>query len=222
MNTYERSGAGPRWLFLHGNGCDSSDWQAVWRHLPADWHLAAMDFRGHGASPVPREGVTLPDLAEDAAGLLERLGGKWVVVGHSLGGMVALHLAERWPAHVAGLVLLEGWTRLGCGRALTERFFGELPAATRDAIRAKSEATFSRWPAGLFETYWASVQAADAGHFLAATELPILEVYGDQGKAPLPGAVLGVPECPTPATTCRWRRRRQSPLPAGSGGEATS
>jgi pimeloyl-ACP methyl ester carboxylesterase len=110
--------------------------------------------------------------------------------------MVAMQVAALFPRHVAGLVLIEGWTNLRCARQLSDNFYGGLGEQQRKAIRRKSKETFARWPAGLWEPYWDSVEAADASNFLSSTDLPIIEVYGDHGHPPLPREALGVPDHP--------------------------
>lgn len=199
---HEREGCAPCWLFLHGNGCDSSDWWDVWRHLPDSWRLVALDFRGHGDSLVPRVSVTFNDLADDVGCLLSQLSGRWHIAGHSLGGMVALRVAEQYPQYVAGLVLVEGWTNLRCAKQLANNFYGTLDDTQRAVIQRKSEATFARWPSGFWEDYWASVEAADATDFLLKADLPIIELHGDHGEPPLSRDKLGIPDRPN--IQMRW------------------
>ena len=99
-------------LLLHGTGCDSADWEFTIRELPRDVRVVTLDFRGHGQSDVPTEAFELSDLADDVLLLVEHFQLRGVVlVGHSLGGMVAMEVARR-SVPVAGLVLLEGWTRM--------------------------------------------------------------------------------------------------------------
>jgi pimeloyl-ACP methyl ester carboxylesterase len=65
------------------------------------------DLRGHGASDHP--GIyRLPDMAQDIVGLLDHLGiGKAAVIGHSLRGMVAYHLAANHQERLDVLVLVD-------------------------------------------------------------------------------------------------------------------
>ena len=115
-------------LFLHGTGCDASDWMPVIERLPSAQRCIAPDFRGHGQSAVPTQPFTLADLAGDVLCLADFLGiQELVIVGHSLGGMVAMEVAQ-CSSCVIGLVLLEGWTSLSsAGSAFdTGRFYGSL------------------------------------------------------------------------------------------------
>ena len=95
-------------LFLHGTGCDLTDWASVIERLPGSQRSIALDFRGHGQSSVPTKPFTLANLADDVLHLVHAIEiQEAVLVGHSLGGMVAMEVARR-SSRVIGLVLLEG------------------------------------------------------------------------------------------------------------------
>ena len=178
------SGAGsPTLVFLHGTGCDSADWQEVLDRLPAGMRTVCMDFRGHGGSSVPSSAFTLEDLAGDVIELRRRLDlHAAVLVGHSLGGMVAMAAAARCQ-EIAGLLLLEGWTRLAASAAFTgERFYGRLPPEAVRQIRQKAEATRRRFAAAVWDPFWRSVETFDASPWLARAEIPVLDVYGAMGR----------------------------------------
>ncbi|WP_329008807.1 alpha/beta hydrolase [Micromonospora rifamycinica] len=103
------SGAGPTVLMLHGSGpgtTGSGSWAATAQALGGSWHLVAPDQAGFGRTPVPagsRGGLRL--WTEQAAGLMDALGaGTYAVVGHSMGGAVALALAAARPRQVTRVV----------------------------------------------------------------------------------------------------------------------
>lgn len=98
-------GAGPRAVaLLHGVGGAGALWGPVLPALAA--HRAiAWDMPGYGASAPPPE-MTFPALAEALRALLDARGvGRADLVGHSMGGMVALEFALAHPARVRSLVL---------------------------------------------------------------------------------------------------------------------
>ncbi|HUU22612.1 MAG TPA: alpha/beta hydrolase [Phycisphaerae bacterium] len=197
MACRDAGGAGPAVLLLHGTGCDSSDWAAVLRELPPGVRAVTMDFRGHGRSSIPAAAFELPDLADDVLRLIRELGpARVLLVGHSLGGMVAMEAARRCPA-VAGLVLLEGWTRLSAAGAFDgDRFYGTLPRAAVDRIQRKSEQTRRRFPPALWDHFWHSLERFDGCDYLRTARIPIIEVYGDMGRTDRTEALLGVPDNP--------------------------
>ena len=80
--------------------------------MNGDIDLLAVDLRGRGRSWTQPGPVGLRQHADDVAAVIEQLGGPVVVVGHSMGTYVALLLAERHPAAVRSLVLVDGGTAL--------------------------------------------------------------------------------------------------------------
>ena len=96
-------GAGSPILLLHGFGGAASNWTLVAPELVRFGRVLVPDLPGHGGSsalPAPPE--TLDPFADRVAPLLSEPG---IVVGHSLGCVVALRLAARCPGLVRGLVL---------------------------------------------------------------------------------------------------------------------
>ena len=70
--------------------------------------VVAVDLRGHGRSEAPAAGdYAVESLAADIAAVVDALGlGRFVLVGHSMGGAAALAYADAHPERVAGLVLV--------------------------------------------------------------------------------------------------------------------
>ncbi len=106
-----RYGAARPWvLALHGWGRDHHDFDAVLAGLDA----VALDLPGHGVAPEPPEPWSTHQYAEWVAPVLQDLdGGPWVVVGHSFGARVAVHLAASLgappaPAIGVGALVLTG------------------------------------------------------------------------------------------------------------------
>ncbi|MGI5272802.1 alpha/beta fold hydrolase [Nonomuraea sp. CA-218870] len=97
--------AAPALVLLHGRTADHNDWNGFTQHFAARYHVLVPDLRGHGASDFPGT-YPIPEMAEDVAALLRLHGaGSATVIGHSLGGMVAYHLAMRHPGLVSRLVV---------------------------------------------------------------------------------------------------------------------
>ena len=92
-------GAGdPPLLFLHGWCCDHRHFAPQIEHFARRHRVVALDLRGFGASDQPPGEYAVETFADDAAWLCRELGlRRPVVVGHSLGGAIALALAARHP-----------------------------------------------------------------------------------------------------------------------------
>ena len=185
-------------LFLHGTGCDASDWMPVIERLPSAQRCIAPDFRGHGQSAVPTQPFTLADLAGDVLYLADFLGiQELVIVGHSLGGMVAMEVARR-SSCVVGLVLLEGWTSLSSAGSAFDpgRFYGSLSQTEIAQIRRKSEETRNRFQSEVWHNFWESVKNFDAYTYLQHASIPIYEVFGGMGRNDLTEQKLRIPSNP--------------------------
>lgn len=107
-------GRGPQLLLLHGVGLDRAMWDRCLPALAASHRVTVADLRGHGTSPPAAPGVSLEDLAADAAALLD---GPTHVVGFSLGALVAQQLALGHPHLTASLTLVSSVA----GRSREER-----------------------------------------------------------------------------------------------------
>jgi pimeloyl-ACP methyl ester carboxylesterase len=94
-------------VFLHGGTDSWRSFEPLLPRLPPTIRAIALTQRGHGGSGKPLEGYRYADFAADVRGLLDALRlPAAVIVGHSMGSMVAQRLAADSPERVAGLVLL--------------------------------------------------------------------------------------------------------------------
>jgi len=107
------AGGGDRHLLLvHGfTGAKEDFGEVIDRLGDAGWHTVAPDLRGHGGStqPVSEDAYSLERFADDVWALADALGGQepFVLLGHSMGGMIAQVAAARRPERLRALVLMD-------------------------------------------------------------------------------------------------------------------
>ena len=121
----------PPVLLLHGGNQSAHSWDLVSLHLADRYRVIALDQRGHGDSEWSRESdYTLGALARDAAALIRDRGmARPILVGHSMGGMVALLLAKLHPELPRALVIVD------VGPEISERGTGSI----RDFVQRNVE-----------------------------------------------------------------------------------
>jgi len=137
-------------LLAHGFSLDMSSWWAVWPELAKDFRVIALDLRSHGASGRAVHGdLSLRAMGRDLAAVLDAVapGRPAVVVGHSMGAVAILALAEQRPElfgpRIAGVALIGAassdllWGAMGSVTELLRPRLGSLQAAARrvDGLR---------------------------------------------------------------------------------------
>ncbi len=122
-------------ILLHGGGANATWWCHLAPSLAERFHVLALDFRGHGESDYPDD-LVVGAFNDDLEGLLEHLGTREVaLVGHSMGGHVALDHASRHESTQA-LALLD----ISRGAARRSRRAARLALALRRTYGTREEA----------------------------------------------------------------------------------
>jgi pimeloyl-ACP methyl ester carboxylesterase len=107
---YEEAGTGaPAMLLVHGWGTDRSVLGGLHERARDRRRVVGVDLRGFGDSDAPEQPYTIASYADDLAFVAQALDlERPIVVGHSMGGMIALDLAARYPDQVSAAIILEG------------------------------------------------------------------------------------------------------------------
>jgi pimeloyl-ACP methyl ester carboxylesterase len=196
LSCLHRPGEGIPLVLIPGTFSDSSAWFDVVSHLDPRRPIVLIEMRGQGESWPPMRNGTIERLAEDVFRVLENLGiSRYYVGGHSLGGMVSLEIGRVRPEDIAGIVSVEGWTNF---RAAKEAFGYDMTSTLSEEQLAKRlvarERVLSRWTQEQKDDFGTAWRKWNGYSFLCRTHLPILEVYGDRGKARPPRESLHIPE----------------------------
>ena len=161
------AGQGPAVVLIHGVGLRGASMQPIAACLARGFCVHVVDMPGHGASPLAGAGA-LPDYIDRIGRYGVSLGQSFAVVGHSMGAMVALGIAARWPGHVTHVAALNAIYRRSpqAAKAVQAR-----AAALSVSAVSDPDPTLERWfgaqPAG------ALAQSAQACREMLTTVDPL-------------------------------------------------
>ena len=199
-------GSGLPVVFLNSLGTDLRLWDSIVQRLPGV-RAIRMDNRGHGLSDCPPPPYGMGALVRDAEGVMEALGVSGaVVVGCSLGGMMAQGLAVKRPDLVRALVLSNTAARIGTSEMWQER----VAAVEAGGVAALAEAVLQRWfppafhatgeialwrnmllrtPAAGYAGCAAAIAGTDFYTPLSGLRLPLLGIAGSEDGSTPPDLV---------------------------------
>jgi pimeloyl-ACP methyl ester carboxylesterase len=193
----ERRPGQPSALLIHGAGASSAIWMMVLARVARGGHAIAIDLPGHGPSAAEGAaldgagGLTLAryrDAVGELAGTLCL--GPSVLVGHSMGALVAIEAALAWPDKVRGLVLCAAAPRLGVdpelARLLRDQPRAVIPWLAEHALSPKAKPAVRRGflaageatPADVTRADFDIVRTTDLGARLAALACPAIWLDG--------------------------------------------
>lgn len=193
-------------VFSNSLGTDFRIWDDMIARLGPRLRIIRYDTRGHGLSDTPSDACTVEELADDLAALLDHLEvTRAVIVGLSIGGLVAQALAARRPDLVRALVLMDTAARIGEPMSWESRIAqveAEGVASIADGViskwfsagfRAHRRTELAAWRAMLSRTesrgYAACCRAlrdADLRESTARISVPVLAICGDEDGATPP------------------------------------
>jgi len=103
---YKAFGDAPATLiFIHGVGMCGEIWQPQVEHFSKNYRVITYDFLGHGQSLLKKDKLTLEDYISQLYNLVNEIGvSKFSIIGHSMGALIAVAFALRYPEKVDTLI----------------------------------------------------------------------------------------------------------------------
>jgi len=194
---YERRGTGAPLVLLHGYPLDHHLWDEVAPLLVDTFDLIIPDLRGFGESSTVDSFSAMEDFASDIAALLDHLEiQKTAIVGHSMGGYIALAFARLYPERVTGLGLISSQVladppdrkegRYKSAAEVADKGIGSVVAAMTPKFTANPQLQeFARQsmerqqPAAYIGALKAMAERVDSTPLLASLNIPVVLVHGD-------------------------------------------
>jgi 3-oxoadipate enol-lactonase/4-carboxymuconolactone decarboxylase len=203
-----RSDGNPRGtplVLIHSLGTDLRLWDDLVPRLDATLRLVRLDLRGHGLSADPAEELSLADLSADLAALLDHLEiDRAVLLGISIGGLIALDFALRNQARVRSLILVDTAARIGTAelwqtRMDTLRVYGMAHLADSILARWFAPDFPARCPAQFQGLRTLLIRNSVAGYTAACAALRDADLRAEVSQIKAPALVLcGAQDAATP------------------------
>ena len=191
----ERNTGRPTLVFIHGAGGDAAVWNAQERDLGKRHSLLRLELPAHGGSSGKGEDEIFSYARWVEAVLRERVDpGPCILVGHSMGGAIALEIAAGQPTGLAGLVLMGTGARLGVSplifRLLREDPEGFIQTIDRAAlgrnasaeVRNAVEASIRRCPPPVVLGDFRACDRFDIRDRIGSIRIPVLIVCGEEDR----------------------------------------
>jgi len=146
---HEGTQNGNHLVFINALGTDLRIWDEVVPHFAARQLVIRFDKRGHGLSDCPPAPYSIRDNTNDLLNLLDHLDvAQAVLVGISVGGLIAIDFAAAWPERVHSLVLCDTAPKIGTPEMWDER----INALREQGLASMGDAILARWFAPSFRT----------------------------------------------------------------------
>ncbi|CAH1001146.1 Esterase YbfF [Neolewinella maritima] len=187
LNHKTYGSSGPTLVILHGLFGNLDNWQTLARKWATDYTVILLDLRNHGRSPHAEE-MTYPLMAQDVAEFLEaRSIDRCHLLGHSMGGKVAMQAALSYPTLVDKLIVVDMTPRL-YGRGHDD-VFAALKALDPATLTDRREADALMAPhmadAGVRQFLLKNLTRRDDAGFRWRMNLEVLDRDYDQLVAPI-------------------------------------
>ena len=159
-------------VFVNSLGTDLRIWDAVVEPLTADYNVIRYDKRGHGLSDCPDAPYSIRDHTDDLAGLLHALSVENVVlIGISVGGIIATDFAAQHPKTVKALIICDSLPKIGTREMWNER----INTLRQGGMASLGDTILTRWFA---PNYKENHPVEYRGYYNMLTRMPITGYTG--------------------------------------------
>lgn len=204
---YTVSGEGlPALLFIHGWSCDRTYWDGQVAAFAPTHRVVTVDLAGHGGSGRDRAVWTMEAFGQDVRAVVEQLAlPRVVLIGHSMGGYVAVAAANVLPGRVAAVIGVdtmqdvervvtpEMLAPLIAGMkadfpAVTKQFVAQMfPAGADSALVARTAGRMASAPPAIAIPVFQAIFAYDIKAGFAGAKAPIREINADRNPTNIEG-----------------------------------
>ncbi len=166
--------------------------------LDPNLRIICVALAGQDDNWPPCHHPSIPRFSAHVIALADHIGlDRFVVAGHSLGGMVSLDLLRSGPDRILGAVSIEGWTNWTVkNRAFADDTDSTLTDAQRRFLEDVRHRLLDRWDPALRTRYSTIWREWDGWDILNATPLPVLEIWGDRGRTRPTREIMRIPDRP--------------------------
>jgi pimeloyl-ACP methyl ester carboxylesterase len=132
----------------------------------------------------PPEHSSIPEFSQDVLRLADSIGiERFIVGGHSLGGMISVDMLRFGPDRIAGAIAIEGWTHYTVSQNAFNKNVADTQSPEQKAFLAQVRRNLQdRWDPLLRERYTSQWRKWNGWEILAASDIPVLEIWGDRGN----------------------------------------
>jgi pimeloyl-ACP methyl ester carboxylesterase len=204
---YTVSGEGlPALLFIHGWSCDATYWDGQVTAFAPTHRVVTVDLAGHGKSGRDRKEWSIEAFGQDVRAVVEKLGlPRVVLIGHSMGGYVAVAAANVLPGRVVAVIGVdtmqdaervvtpEMLAPLIAGMkadfpAVTKQFVAQMfPAGADSALVARTAGRMASAPPAIAIPVFQAIFAYDIKAGFAGAKVPIREINADRTPTNIEG-----------------------------------
>ena len=191
-----REGTGPNLVLIPGTWGNAQERTRLLEKLDLDLALVCIALAGQDDNWPPPRRPSIPQFSQDVLSLVDKLGlAQFFVAGNSLGGMIAIDMLRLCPRRILGAISIEGWTHWGVAQ---NAFQGDTSSTLTEAQqlwrKQMRDRLLNRWEPELRAEYGTVWKRWDGWETLETTQLPVLEIWGDRGRARPSREQLRVPD----------------------------